>query len=120
MSGDIAREPPGSMRIPGTPRAKRLAPMSITSGSFKNSGAGTLGHSMSRCEPKTQEFSSIRLIDWLDYNGYTVITKTIKEFVDPVGGRKLKGDMNVDGNPGHGARSVHRPLVLFPGDAATA
>ena len=68
-----------------------------------------------------QEFSSIRpLIDWLDSNGYTVITKTIKEFVDPVGRRKLKGDMNVDGNPGHGARSVHRPLVLFPGDAATA
>ena len=44
-----------------------------------------------------QEFSSIRpLIDWLDYNGYTVITKTIKEFVDPVGRRKLKGDMNVE------------------------
>ena len=55
-----------------------------------------MGHSMSRCEPKTQEFSSIRLIDWLDYNGYTVITKTIKEFVDPVGRRKLKGDMNVE------------------------
>jgi uncharacterized LabA/DUF88 family protein len=44
-----------------------------------------------------QEFSSIRpLIGWLDYNGYTVITKTIKEFVDPVGRRKLKGDMNVE------------------------
>ena len=44
-----------------------------------------------------QEFSSIRpLIGWLDSNGYTVITKTIKEFVDPVGRRKLKGDMNVE------------------------
>jgi uncharacterized LabA/DUF88 family protein len=44
-----------------------------------------------------QEFSSIRpLIGWLDCNGYMVITKTIKEFVDPVGGRKLKGDMNVE------------------------
>ena len=33
-----------------------------------------------------QEYSSIRpLIDWLDYNGYTVIKKTIKELVDPVG-----------------------------------
>ena len=44
-----------------------------------------------------QEFSSIRpLIDWLDSNGYTVITKTIKEFVDRLGRRKLKGDMNVE------------------------
>jgi uncharacterized LabA/DUF88 family protein len=59
-----------------------------------------------------QEFSSIRpLIDWLDYNGYTVITKTIKEFVDPVGRRKLKGNMKRRiGNPGHGARSVHDHL----------
>jgi hypothetical protein len=60
---------------------------------------------MSRCEPKTLEFSSIRLIDWLDYNGYAVITKTIKEFIDPVGHRKLKGDRRI-GNPGHGARSA--------------
>ena len=30
-----------------------------------------------------QEFTSIRpLIDWLDYNGYTVVTKATKEFVD--------------------------------------
>jgi len=28
-----------------------------------------------------QEFSSIRpLVDWLDYNGYTVVTKPAKEF----------------------------------------
>jgi len=39
-----------------------------------------------------QEFSSIRpLIDWLDYNGYTVVTKPTKEFVDQVGRRKIKG-----------------------------
>src|SRR5689334_22938963 len=30
-----------------------------------------------------QEYSSIRpLIDWLDYNGYTVVTKATKEFID--------------------------------------
>ena len=39
-----------------------------------------------------QEFSSIRpLIDWLDYNGYTVVTKPTKEFVDQTGRRKIKG-----------------------------
>ena len=39
-----------------------------------------------------QEYSSIRpLIDWLDYNGYTVVTKATKEFVDQSGRRKVKG-----------------------------
>jgi uncharacterized LabA/DUF88 family protein len=55
-----------------------------------------------------QEFSSIRpLIGWLDY-GYTVITKTIKEFVDSVGRRKFERRYERRiGNPGHGARSDH-------------
>ena len=35
-----------------------------------------------------QEYSSIRpLIDWLDYNGFTVVTKTAKEFTDSTGRR---------------------------------
>ena len=38
-----------------------------------------------------QEYSSIRpLVDWLDYNGYSVITKPTKEFVDAAGRRKVK------------------------------
>src|SRR5215470_9115729 len=37
-----------------------------------------------------QEYSSIRpLIDWLDYNGYSVVTKATKEFVDQTGRRKV-------------------------------
>lgn len=44
-----------------------------------------------------QEFSSIRpLIDWLDYNGYTVITKPAKEFTDASGRRKVKGNMDIE------------------------
>ncbi|WP_454650486.1 LabA-like NYN domain-containing protein [Bradyrhizobium liaoningense] len=45
-----------------------------------------------------QEFSSIRpLIDWLDYNGYTVVTKLTREFVDATTGRrKVRGSMDVD------------------------
>jgi uncharacterized LabA/DUF88 family protein len=44
-----------------------------------------------------QEFSSIRpLIDWLDYNGYTVVTKATKEFIDANGRRKVKGNMDVE------------------------
>jgi uncharacterized LabA/DUF88 family protein len=44
-----------------------------------------------------QEFSSIRpLIDWLDYNGYTVVTKATKEFIDASGRRKVKGNMDIE------------------------
>ena len=44
-----------------------------------------------------QEYSSIRpLIDWLDYNGFTVITKTAKEFTDSMGRRKVKGNMDIE------------------------
>ena len=41
--------------------------------------------------------SSIRpLLDWLDYNGYTVVTKPAKEFFDASGRRKVKGNMEID------------------------
>jgi len=44
-----------------------------------------------------QEYTSIRpLIDWLDYNGYTVVTKPTKEFIDASGRRKVKGSMNIE------------------------
>jgi uncharacterized LabA/DUF88 family protein len=44
-----------------------------------------------------QEYSSIRpLIDWLDYNGYTVVTKPVKEFTDAQGRRKVKGNMDIE------------------------
>src|ERR1700754_3431943 len=44
-----------------------------------------------------QQNSSIRpLIDWLDYNGYTVVTKATKEFIDANGHRKVKGNMDIE------------------------
>jgi uncharacterized LabA/DUF88 family protein len=44
-----------------------------------------------------QEYSSIRpLVDWLDYNGYRVVTKPTKEFVDATGRRKIKGNMDIE------------------------
>ncbi|GAA6211862.1 NYN domain-containing protein [Hyphomicrobiales bacterium 4NK60-0047b] len=44
-----------------------------------------------------QEYSSVRpLVDWLDYNGYTVITKPIKEYADGTGRRKVKGNMDIE------------------------
>jgi uncharacterized LabA/DUF88 family protein len=44
-----------------------------------------------------QEYSPIRpLVDWLDYNGYTMVTKPTKEFTDALGRRKIKGNMDIE------------------------
>lgn len=44
-----------------------------------------------------QDFSPIRpLVDWLDYNGYSVVTKPAKEYTDAAGRRRFKGDMDVE------------------------
>ncbi|MDK9722466.1 MAG: NYN domain-containing protein [Rhodospirillales bacterium] len=44
-----------------------------------------------------QEYSPIRpLVDWLDYNGYTLVTKPTKEYTDAQGRRKIKGNMDIE------------------------
>ena len=44
-----------------------------------------------------QDFSPIRpLVDWLDYNGYSLVTKSAKEYTDATGRRRFKGDMDVE------------------------
>jgi uncharacterized LabA/DUF88 family protein len=44
-----------------------------------------------------QEYSPLRpLVDWLDYNGFTVVTKPAKEFLDHAGRRRLKSNMDVE------------------------
>lgn len=44
-----------------------------------------------------QEYSPLRpLIDWLDYNGYSVVTKPAKEFTDATGRRRVKGNMDIE------------------------
>jgi uncharacterized LabA/DUF88 family protein len=66
-----------------------------------------------------QEYSSIRpLIDWLDYNGYTVVTKLTKEFVDATTGRrKVKGSMDVELAVRAMELAEHvDQIVLFSGD----
>lgn len=44
-----------------------------------------------------QEYSDARpLLDWLQYNGYTVVAKPMKEYIDANGRRRLKGNIGVD------------------------
>src|ERR1700728_3092669 len=43
------------------------------------------------------EFAAVKpLIDWLDYNGYTVVTKPAKEFDDGEGRRKFKRNIAIE------------------------
>ena len=65
-----------------------------------------------------QEYSSIRpLIDWLDYNGYTVVTKATKEFIDASGRRKVKGNMDIELAVDAMELAEHvDQMVLFSGD----
>jgi uncharacterized LabA/DUF88 family protein len=65
-----------------------------------------------------QEYPSVRpLIDWLDYNGFTVVTKSAKEFDDGEGRRKFKRNMSVELaiNAMELAEHVDQ-IVLFSGD----
>jgi len=65
-----------------------------------------------------EDYSPIRpLVDWLDYNGFTVVTKPAREFTDSTGRKRWRGDMDVEiavemmeiaGKADH--------LVLFSGD----
>jgi uncharacterized LabA/DUF88 family protein len=65
-----------------------------------------------------QEYSSIRpLIDWLDYNGYSVVTKPTKEFIDSSGRRKVKGNMDIELAIDAMELAEHiNHMVLFSGD----
>ncbi|MBM3490242.1 MAG: NYN domain-containing protein [Alphaproteobacteria bacterium] len=65
-----------------------------------------------------QEYSPLRpLVDWLNYNGFMVVTKPTKEFTDAQGRRKIKGNMDIElaVDAMELAEHVDR-IVLFSGD----
>ena len=46
---------------------------------------------------ENDEYSPIRpLVDWLNYNGFTMVTKPAKEYTDSMGRRKIKGNMDIE------------------------
>lgn len=64
------------------------------------------------------KFSPLKpLIDWLDYNGWTVVTKPARTFTDHSGQRRFRGDMDVDlaVDAMEAANSLDH-IVLFSGD----
>jgi uncharacterized LabA/DUF88 family protein len=64
------------------------------------------------------DYSPVRpLADWLDYNGFNVVTKPAKEYTDSQGRRRVKGDMDIEiaVDMLELASSVDH-IVLFSGD----
>jgi uncharacterized LabA/DUF88 family protein len=65
-----------------------------------------------------QEYSPIRpLVDWLDYNGYRLVTKPAREYVDAQGRKRWRGDMDVEIAVDMMEMAAHADhMVLFSGD----
>lgn len=68
--------------------------------------------------PETEQSSLRPLVDWLDYNGWTVYQKEWREFIDPVTGeKKMKGNVDVEIACVAKELAPHiTHLVLFSGD----
>ena len=64
------------------------------------------------------EYSSIRpLLDWLDYNGYSVVTKPAREFTDNLGRRRVRGNMDIELAVNAMELAPHVDhIVIFSGD----
>ena len=67
---------------------------------------------------ENDEYSPIRpLVDWLNYNGFTMVTKAAKEFTDSQGRRKIKGNMDIELTVDAMELAPHVDhIVLFSGD----
>ncbi len=67
---------------------------------------------------ENEEYSPIRpLVDWLDYNGFTLVTKPAKEFTDSTGRRKVKGNMDIELSIDAMEMADHvEHIVIFSGD----
>ena len=67
---------------------------------------------------ENDEYSPIRpLVDWLNYNGFTMVTKPAKEFTDSQGRRKVKGNMDIELAVDAMEIAEHVDhIVLFSGD----
>ena len=86
---------------------------------------------------ENDEYSPIRpLVDWLHYNGFSMVTKPAKEYTDSQGRRKVKGNMDIEltvdamelaprelsllqallGKPGHAIAKERLFELVFPGE----
>ena len=104
----ISRPPPG-----------RSASTSITGDCSRNfrAAARCCARLLHNDHRRSGIFPIRPLIDWLDYNGYTVVTKAAREFIDAGGRRKVKGNMDIEIAVDAMELAGHvDQIVLFSGD----
>ncbi len=67
---------------------------------------------------ESDEYSPIRpLVDWLNYNGFSMVTKPAREYIDSQGRRKVKGNMDIELAVDAMELAPHVDhIVLFSGD----
>ncbi len=67
---------------------------------------------------ENDDYSPIRpLVDWLHYNGFSMVTKPAKEYIDSQGRRKVKGNMDIELCVDAMELAPHVDhIVLFSGD----
>lgn len=67
---------------------------------------------------ENDDYTPIRpLVDWLDYNGFSIVTKAAREYTDDNGRRRIKGDMDVEiAVDLIEAASYLDHIILFSGD----
>ena len=67
---------------------------------------------------ENDEYSPIRpLVDWLNYNGFTMVTKPAKEYTDSMGRKKVKGNMDIELAVNAMELAPHVDhMVIFSGD----
>ncbi|WP_269713555.1 LabA-like NYN domain-containing protein [Caulobacter sp. NIBR2454] len=67
---------------------------------------------------ENDDYSPIRpLVDWLDYNGFTMVTKPAREFTDSQGRKRWRGSMDVELTVDMMQMAEHADhLVLFSGN----
>ncbi|WP_298914125.1 NYN domain-containing protein [uncultured Algimonas sp.] len=67
---------------------------------------------------ENDDFSPLRpLLDWLDYNGFHIVTKKAKTYTDRDGRTRIKGDMDIEITVGMLDLAPHVDhILLFSGD----
>ncbi|MDE0110688.1 MAG: NYN domain-containing protein, partial [Albidovulum sp.] len=67
---------------------------------------------------ESEDYSPIRpLVDWLNYNGFMMVTKPAREFTDSMGRRKIKGNLDIELTVDAMESADHVDhIVLFSGD----
>lgn len=84
---------------------------------YKQQGEVSHAFYFTALPPKDVQSSLRKMVDFVDYNGFTVVQKETKTYINPEGVEKLKGNMDVE-------IAVHvqetapfiTNLVLFSGD----